>query len=97
MNPKYVTKKILRVILSGAHGALADASDIPVPAFNEPIEGAIRQLIAQRNAARAVADAARKYAAATAGLSGTDEGAALLAAIVEFEQGATIPPATVAI
>ena len=86
MNKKYATEKILRAILSGAHGSLADASDIPVPAFNEPIEGAIRQLIAQRNAARAVADAARKYAAATAGLDGTDEGAALLAAIKEMEK-----------
>ena len=83
MNPKNTTQKILRAILSGAHGALADASDIPVPAFDKPIEGAIRQLIAQRNAARAVAEAARKYAAATAGLDGTDEGAALLKAIRE--------------
>lgn len=79
------SEKILRAILSGAHGALADASDIPVPAFNEPIEGAIYQLIAQRDAARAVAEAARKYAAAIAGLDGTDEGAALLAAIREME------------
>lgn len=82
----FEVEKILRAILSGAHGALADASDIPVPAFNEPIEGAIRQLIDQRNAARAAAEAARNYAAATAGLDDTDEGAALLAAIREMEK-----------
>lgn len=80
------SEKILRAILSGAHGSLADASDISVPAFDQPIEAAIRQLIAQRNAARAIADAARKYAAAIAGLDGTTEGAALLAAIKEMEK-----------
>ena len=50
----------LRGILSAAHGALADAGSVVVPAtLDQPIAGAIRALVAELMAARAVLKAER--------------------------------------